>query len=323
MTPGRQGGAGPPSAPGPPRNALSAGELPRAGFLLLAAITLFWGGNWPMMKIVLAEVPVWWFRGICLIAAGTGLLAIARAGGLPVAVPRREVGPLLFCALFNIVGWHLFSAYGVSLMAAGRAAIIAFTMPLWAVLLGWPVLGERPTARRWAGLGLGLAGLAVLVGPDLRSAQAAPLGALFMLGAALCWATGTVAVKRFAWSSPTTVLVGWQLLVGAFAVLPGALFFEEAPSLASLSPRAIAAFAYVVALPMLFCHWAYFKLVRMFPVSLAAIGTLAIPVVGVFLSALILDEAVGAREIAALLLICGALALVLVAPAGKPAPGSA
>ena len=71
---------------------------------------------------------------------------------------------------------------------------------------------------------------------------------------------------------------------------------------------------------MVFCHWAYFRTVRLFPAAIAAIGTLAIPVVGVYSSALVLGEPVGWRELGALLLICGALAAVLLAPAHRPAP---
>ncbi len=66
---------------------------------------------------------------------------------------------------------------------------------------------------------------------------------------------------------------------------------------------------------MIFCHWAWFKLIGLFPAAIAAIGTLAIPVVGVFASSLLLGEAVGPAEVAALILVCLGLAVVLVGPA--------
>ena len=148
----------------PPESARQP-ELPRTGYLLLAALTLFWGANWPGMKLALAEIPVWWFRSIWLSCGGAGLLALAWASGQRLRVPRNELRPLLICAVFNVVGWHIFSGYGVSLMPAGRASIIAFTMPLWAALLGSLVLGDRLTGRRLLGLAVGLSGLAVLIGP--------------------------------------------------------------------------------------------------------------------------------------------------------------
>ena len=300
---------GAPPAPG------RADSLPPTGFLLLAGVTLFWGANWPLMKIALGEIPVWSFRSLCLLGGGIGLLVLSGLSGRSLGIPRREIGPLMFCAIFNVVGWHLFSGYGVSLIPAGRAVIIAFTMPLWATLLSSLILGERLTAAKLVGLLLGLAGLAVLIGPDLRVIGSAPLGALCMLGAAASWATGTVLLKRFTWSVGSARLAGWQLLFGAVPVVTGALLIGDLPAPASLSTEVLLATAYVIALPMVFCHWAFFQIVRLFPAALAAIGILAIPVVGVFASALVLGEAVGVRELTALTLVCGALAVVLGLPA--------
>ncbi|MGH6815209.1 MAG: DMT family transporter, partial [Hyphomicrobiaceae bacterium] len=141
--------------------------LPSTGLALLAGLTIIWGANWPVMKIVLSEVTVWWFRSACLVIGGVGLLTIAALMASSIRVPVAEFRPLLTCALFNIVGWHMCSGYGVLLMPAGRAAIIAYTMPVWAALFGKFMLGEPLTRAKLVGLGLGVAGLAVLIGPDL------------------------------------------------------------------------------------------------------------------------------------------------------------
>ena len=292
-----------------------AGPLPAAGYLLLVAMTVLWGTNWPAMKIALGELPVWTFRSLCLVGGAVGLLAIARLTGQRLRVARREIAPLVLTAGFGIVGWHVLSAYGVSMIPASRAVIIAFTMPLWAGLLAWPILGERPRPSQVIGLLLGLIGLAVLIGPEWAELAAFPLGAGLMLGAALCWAMGTVLLKRFKWSIPSASLAGWQLLVGALPVTLGTLLFEAAPRPEDISLTALLAVAYVVVIPIWFCHWAYFEVVRLFPASLAAIGTLAIPIVGVVSSALVLGESVGWRELVAIALVCSALAVALVVPA--------
>ena len=305
------------SAESGPEPAANRDSLPATGFALLAGITLFWGANWPMMKIALTDLPVWSFRSLCLVAGGCGLLLLSRLGGRRLALPAREVGPLLLVAVFNVIGWHLFSGYGVSLIPAGRAAIVAFTMPLWATALAIPILGEAMTRAKAAGLALGLAGLAVLIGPDLGGLGTAPLGAAMMLGAAVSWATGTVLFKRFSWSIGSGALAGWQLLAGALVIVPGALIIDGPPTGLTVTGPAILATLYVLLLPMIFCQWAYLELVRIFPAAIAAIGTLAIPVVGVFASALVLGEAVGWREILALGLVCSALAVVMVLPAWR------
>ena len=284
------------------------------GYIMLASLGLFWGLNWPGMKIALEELPVWWFRTLSVGGGAAGLLIIALISGQKLRPARAEILPLTLCAVFSILGWHIFTAYGVSLMAAGRASIIAFTMPVWAALLAAVLLGERITTWKIIGLVLGVAGLITLIGPDIAALGAAPLGAAFMLGAAISWAVGTVLFKKFDWRLPVASAIGWQLAIGAFVITGFALALEPAPDLSQLSWRAIGALAYLLALPMIYCQWAFFTVVRIFPAGIAAIGTLSVPIVGVFSSALILGEPVGANDLTALALIFAALFAVLIAP---------
>lgn len=288
--------------------------LPAFGLVLLAAVTLFWGLNWPAMKIALAEIPVWWFRAMCVWAGAIGTLAIARLSGASLRMPRDEIRRLLLVSVFAMLGWQVCSAYGVSLMPAGRASIIAFTMPVWSAVLGAFVLDEPITNFKIWGLVLGLAGLGVLIGEDLIVFGGAPLGALFMLGASLSWAIGTVWFKKYCWTTPVSTMVGWQLAAAAVPITLVAIMFEPAPDLTQLSGKAVLALGYVFALPMIFCQWAFFKVVTMFQASVASMGTFAVPVVGVFSSALVLGEPVGWRELIALVLILMALASVLIVP---------
>jgi drug/metabolite transporter (DMT)-like permease len=267
------------------------------------------------MKIVLSEVTVWWFRSACLMVGGVGLLMISGLTGSAVRVPTAQIKPLLACAAFNIVGWQMCSGYGVLLMPAGRAAIIAFTMPMWAALFAHAMLGEALTKAKLTGLALGMAGLAVLMGPDLIVLGAAPLGAIFMLLSALSWAYGTVLFKRISWSIPVASSLGWQLLAGAVPVTIGAVLLEPVTDVTRLSANVLLSLAYALLFPMLFGQWAYFQVVHLFPAAVAAIGTLAVPIVGVLSSALMLGEPIGGRELLALALVCASLASVLVLPA--------
>lgn len=298
-----------------PATAPARQSLPAYGFMLLFGVTLFWGANWPGMKIALAELPVWWFRVMSVGAGAFGLLLIAQIGLGSIRIPLKDIPKLVLVSIFAIMGWHVFAAYGVTLMPAGRASIIAFTMPVWASLMGSVMLNEPFTPYKVIGLLLGLCGLAVLMGEDLIILGTAPIGALFMLGAAVSWGFGTVLFKKFRWSSPVSVMVGWQLFAAMVPILVVALIIEPVPDMTSLSWETIIALVYLFTLPMVFCQWAYFKVVTIFPAALAAMGTLAVPIVGVYSSALILGEPVGWQELAALVLICGALASVLVIPA--------
>jgi drug/metabolite transporter (DMT)-like permease len=277
--------------------------------VLLALLSLFWGLAWPAMKIVLGEIRPWTFRAICLAAGGAALLALARAGGADLRVPARDLTPLIVTSLINITGWHILSAYGLTLLHAGRAVIIAYTMPLWAILLGRLLLQEHITSARLWALGIGWTGLALLLGPDMQAVGTAPLGALMMLGAAVCWGAGTVLVKFFKWHMPGTLVMGWQLLIGGIPIIVGAILIDPVTAIAAVSWKAIAALMFVVALPTIFCHWAFFMVVQIFPANVAALSTLGIPVIGVFSSALILGEPVTATELAALFLVVLSLGL--------------
>jgi drug/metabolite transporter (DMT)-like permease len=295
----------------------AAGSLAPAGIVLLIALTITWGLNWPMMKLALTEVPPWTFRSLCLMIGGSILLALARASGGPVAVPKSQLPALAWVSLFNITGWHLFSAYAVLNTGAGRAAIIGYTMPLWASVLGIWVLRTRPTARQGAALLLGMGALVLLMAKDFGAVGATPTGALLMLGAAICWAIGTVLVKKFAWDGLTvTALTGWQQLLGGAPIVIGWWLLEPVPDLAALSLPAMLGLAYAVLVAMVFCQTAYFKLLSLLPAHVAAISVLPVPVVGVVSSAMILGEPVGPAEIMALALVVGGLFL-LVRPADR------
>ena len=263
------------------------------------------------MKIALTEIPPWTFRTISLVCGAVGIMVIAKISGLKLSVPRDERIPLLVVSLFNITGWHLGSAHGISLMMAGRAAIIGFTMPLWATLISHYVLGEKIGKQKIIALLLGLTGLFILLTPQLAAVGDRPAGALFMLIAAVSWAAGTVLIKRFSWSIPTLVLTGWQLSIGSLPVIIGTIYLEPVLTISQLSLKTLLSMAYVVAFPMLFCHWAWFSVVRIFPASVAAISTMAVPIIGVLSSSVLIGEQFGLLEAAALFLTTSAVGIIL------------
>lgn len=288
------------------------------GLLLLAAITVLWGVNWPIMKRAVGEVPIWTFRAICLTTAGAGFMLICRLAGQSFRIPRGQVRPLLIISLFNVTIWHICSAAGLAHLDASRATIVAFTMPLWAAMLAVLLLGERPTIHTMVGLFVGLAALAVLIVPQWAAVLADPIGPLVMLIAAISWAAGTVAVKYYRFTMPVAVLTGWQLILGSPPVILGALLFEGDVDPAGISWPAWAATAYAAVVATIFCQWAWFKLVHRFPAVAISVGSLAIPVVGVLSSAIGLGEPVGWDALAALALVLLALFIVLILPTLSP-----
>ncbi len=281
-------------------------------------MTVFWGANWAALKIALAEIPVWQYRAITCGVSGIALLALAALGGIAIRVPRGYVPRLALAALFNVTGWQILSAYGVHLIPSGKASVLAFTMPVWATLLSVLFLGERLTARIIGALALGLAAIAVLLSADFGALRSAPLGTLLTIGAAISWAIGTVIQKRLQWPMPVIAVAAWQLAIGSLPIVTIALLTESI-RVQDASAAALWALGYSLVLPMIFCTYAWYKVVSLFPASIAAIGTIMVPAVGLVMGAVLLHEPLGWREITALLCVAGAIALVFLQPRGAAA----
>lgn len=287
---------------------------PSLGLALMVGLAVAWGTNWPIMKIALLEIPVWTFRAWTCVAAGLCLLALARAAGGAVRPAAGEWRKIAVAALFNVSAWHMLVGYGLILIASGQAAVLSFTMPLWSALIGVAVLGETLSRRLIVALALGVGGVAVLLSRDLAAVGESPVGAVLMLAAAVSWAIATLYQKRQRWRVQTLALAGWQLLIGAIPIFL-ALPFVEGFHVPDASMTAWLATAYLVFVALVFAYFAWFKIVSLFPATIAGLGTLLTPVVAMVSGSIVLDEPFGWRELMALLLIGGALALVLIVPA--------
>src|SRR5258705_10927078 len=139
-------------------------RLAPAGLMFLAITSVGWGFNWPVTKYLLSELPPLTLRGSTGVigAALLAVLALARAPSLKV---ERHLWPrLMLAGLLNVTGWMVLMGLALLWLPASEAALIAYTMPVWASLLAWPVLGERPTILRTVALVMAFAGLAVIMG---------------------------------------------------------------------------------------------------------------------------------------------------------------
>ena len=211
--------------------------------------------------------------------------------------------------------------FGVQQLPAGRSAIIAYTMPIWATLIAMVVLHEPLNRRKIVGLALGMLGMAILLGDDIRHIRSAPTGALMILAAAILWACGTVLLRK--WKPPfaQNALSGWMMLLGWLPLAILAPFFDPHPAsyLTTLSGKAWFAIVYNIFLAGTLAHWAWFTLARTLPVAVSSLSSLPVPVVGVFAGMLFLGERPGVAEFTALALVLASLFAVLFQPKQKVA----
>ena len=298
----------------------AARRVPASGLFLVAILTLVWGCNWPVLKLGVTELAPLTFRSATLPFAALGLLLAARLSGDSIRIPREHWGKVLALALFNIAAWNGLILFGVEQMPAGRSAILAYTMPVWTVLFGMVLLHEPLSRRKIIGLVLGMLGMAVLLGEDVRHITRSPLGTLFILFAAICWAFGTVLLRRWKPAVPQNTLTGWMMLIGWLPIVVCVPLFDDhaISSLAHMSGTAWFAVLYNIFLAGTLAHWAWFTMARTLPVAVSSLSSLPVPVVGVLSGILFLGERPGPSEYIALALVLASLGAVLFAPAAKP-----
>lgn len=292
----------------------AAGAAPRMWIAIgsICVITLIWGASFTLNDISLAHIPAMTFRAMAMAAGAFGLAALTLAMGHSLRVPRELFGWIGLAALFNILLWGLFSTFGLKLMPPGRAAVIAYMMPFWALALSILVLREEINAFKVTGLALGLVGLACLIGPDFGDIVHAPDGFALMLLASVSWAIGTVLVKARSHSISPMTLTTWMVAISAIPMVVLAVTLEdfdwEASTSAWLALVVFVIGSTLVAQPL------WYAIVMKLPVSMSSVSALAVPVAGEIISALAFGETIGLPEAAALGFVVSGLFVVLVLP---------
>ena len=294
---------------------MTATTLPPRALILLAILTLVWGTNWPLFPFAVREVSVWTFRAIAVFTAGISLLAVARARGQSLGVPREHWLTLCTATCFYLVLWNIASTYSAILIPSGQSAVLGFTMPLWSALISWAVLGERLTGRLLLAVLLGAAAVTLLMVPSFATYAKAPLGLALGLLAGLGWAVGTLILKRSKVSVPAMVLAGWQLLITAVPITLGAFVFGDGHWFMP-SWQSVAVIAYISLVPMCIGNACWFAIVGMLPVNVAGLSSIMVPVVAMVSGALVHGEPLGPTQWLAMACCVAALSLALLKPAG-------
>lgn len=284
--------------------------IPPRAIVLLVVLTLVWGTNWPLFPLATREVSVWTFRAVSVAIAGAALLAVAAARGQSLRLPREHWGTVLAATLAYLVVWNVASTYAAIWIPSGQAAILGFTMPLWAALLGWAVLGQRLPARLLWALALGAAAVGLLMARGLAAYAQAPAGFALGLLAGVGWAVGTLILKRHPVPVPALVLTGWQLLLAALPIGAGALLLGEGPWFWP-SAGSVAVIAWIALVPMAIGNAAWFSIVGMLPAQLAGLSSIGVPMVAMLAGALVHGEPLGPLQWTAMACSAGALWLCM------------
>jgi drug/metabolite transporter (DMT)-like permease len=200
---------------------------------------------------------------------------------------------------------------GIALLwlPAGEASMIAYTMPVWASLLAWPILGERPNGLRIIALILAFGGLTVILGGEGISITPEKLtGFVMVLSGAFAFALGAVLSKKWPLPLPPMTAAAWQIGLGCLPVGIAGLLIETSHfEQVTMLGWWLLGYSTVIQFCVAYVTW--FAALSRLPASVAAIGTTAVPVIGVVASSIALHEQLGLVQIAALVLTLGGIVL--------------
>jgi len=228
----------------------------------LAAIILFWGANFSVVKFALSDLAPLAFTTLRFVLASAILWGVLIVAGKSVRIERRHWGQVIGLALVGTTGYQTLFISGIDRTLAGNASLILATGPVFTALLAAAFRQERSTWRAVTGVGLSVAGAVLVVLGGARgvglSAGTLP-GDLLVLAAAVGWAIYTVGsaplVHRYG-TIPLTATTMWIGTAGLLVVAAPAL---RAQAWVAVRPATWLAVLYsgVCAIAAAYFLWAY------------------------------------------------------------------
>lgn len=265
---------------------MTASSHSRGAVFALLATILIWAYSWVVMKQVLTHAGPFDFAAIryalgALVLFGA-LVVLRQPLRPPPFVPTLLIGLCQTTAFQGLGQWALVNG------GAGHVALLAYTMPFWAVLLAWLILGEGLSPRRWLGLGLAAVGLVCIIEPWRGLGNTG--STLLAIGAGAAWAMGTVLSKRvFIKHAPTPLnLTAWQMLYGALALIVVAWCVPQRSI--EWNWAFIGGLAYSVVMASSIAWGLWLVVLHRLPTAVASLASLGVPIVSVLLAWAILHE---------------------------------
>ncbi len=287
---------------------------PRTGPLLaLALLALIWGYNWVVMKVAMRYVGPMDFaalRGVFGAVLLFGLLAVRG-----ISLRPRDVVRTFFLGLFQTAGFVGLISWALNIGAAGKSAVLGYTMPFWVIVFGWPFLPDRLRGWQWPAAGLILAGLVLVL--EFWSTDGNLLSSLLALGAGVSWAVSVVIFKRMRIEGPDHLLsvTAWQMVYGVAPLVVVALIVPERPI--EWSGYFIGALIYNGIGGMALATFLWLYILQRLPATISGLNALTVPIVGVIAAWIQLGERPSPAEGAGMALILLGLALLTTASGAR------
>jgi drug/metabolite transporter (DMT)-like permease len=285
--------------------------------LAFALLVIFWGSAFSVVKIGLEHAPPMFFAGLRTLLGGAAMTLVALVwGGDPHL--RRDWPVFLLLAAFNVVFFIGFQTAAISNLPSGTAAVLVYLQPILVGLLAWLILGEALSTAKVVGLALGFSGI-VAVSVEGVSGSISTVGVLFGASSAFFWAMGTVFFKQFQDRIPTMWAVAAPFVIGG-VVLTAFSYATESWSSVSFNGTLFASLGYASLVGIALAWLIWFGLVRAGEASRVAAYVFFVPLAGIVIGAVFLNERLTVSLLIGTVLIVSGIYLVNRAPAdNKPA----
>tara|TARA_R110000751_G_scaffold172963_2_gene279416 strand:- start:1469 stop:2419 length:951 start_codon:yes stop_codon:yes gene_type:complete len=281
------------------------------GYLLLGFTALAWGLNFPILKLGLENSPPLLFTSMRMALGAITMFIIAACMGI-LRLPHRADWPVLFSVgILQNMAFISLVTLGLQFLPAGRAAILAYTTPIWVVPAAALFLGERFTLPRAVGVGLGLSGLLTVFNPlsiswDNREVF---IGSGLIMLATLIWTVGLVHVRKHHWHGDVLALIPWQVLISVVVLTPIALFFED-PSEIIWEPTFSWQLLFSGAVASGLCVAAQVAAMRSLPAVSLSLSSASVPAVGLLAASWFLHEQPTSSDLSGFALIATGILIV-------------
>lgn len=266
-------------------------------YLALGAVCIIWGTTYLALRVGVTQFPPFLFSAIRFLLAGPILLTLVYLLGKS-EVPSRKVlaqqaiSGLLLCTFgVGIVGWS--EMY----VSSGLAAIICSVMPIWVMLINFAIASDdTPAFPVVLGLVIGLAGILLIFGEHVAdfSNPGYTLGIVTTFLGNICWAFGTVWVKRKTQATNPFLAAGLQMFFGGIFLIPMSLLFDDYNAITTNGDM-IFALAYLILFGSVAAYACYSYAIKKLPMTLVSLYAYINPIVAVVLGALLLNERLNLR----------------------------
>jgi drug/metabolite transporter (DMT)-like permease len=279
-------------------------KVESAPIAALVAMVLIWGYSWVVMKIALRHAHPFDFAAIRVGIGAALLFAIVKWRGRGLTLPRYRMAILL--GLLQVALFVALAHFALLYAGPGKTSVLVFTMPFWMIVFAHFIIQERMRGAQWVAVALGFAGLTLIVAPwELTSV----IGSVLAVAAGAVWAITSVLSKKWPTAAADPLLfTAWQLLVGFAALALLALLHPHEPVRWNVEFVWTLLFSSVLATAGGWWLWTY--VLARTPAGITGLSSLGIPVIAVLGSALQLGERPPPLELAGMLAIGCALALL-------------